>query len=267
MNKLRNFIWVIGGIILMSILVMSTTTINDNLLSSSGNVTLSSGILSITNPTTSNGILLDQNGDTSVSTSTGGALRLDMTGSAGSGLIIYSNKGASTGGARLFNIRADNALYDGRGLSVDYDGVGRAVFFDNRGTGTANSALEASSTNPQASAVGISGNETGHGTLKIIHNYPGENDENAAGLSIDIAGLGTAAQGLFITSNGNTTGDLIDVRNRGFFRFRVLNDTGIIISQNRSVAVCDGANEGGVYYDAETKKHYGCNVTAWQPLY
>ncbi len=39
------------------------------------------------------------------------------------------------------------------------------------------------------------------------------------------------------------------------------------ITANATAMICDANTEGSLYYDSATKKHYGCNVTAWQPLY
>ena len=40
-----------------------------------------------------------------------------------------------------------------------------------------------------------------------------------------------------------------------------------IISMNSTSKTCNEANAGAIYYNNDTNKHYGCNVTAWQPLY
>jgi len=80
----------------------------------------------ITNTGTGNALKIDQNGNTSVSTSVGGALLLDNTDNTGAGMIIYSDQGSGASG-RLLNIRADNAAFDEAALHVDYDGVANAV--------------------------------------------------------------------------------------------------------------------------------------------
>ena len=40
-----------------------------------------------------------------------------------------------------------------------------------------------------------------------------------------------------------------------------------IISMNSTAKTCNEATAGSIYYNNDTNKHYGCNVTAWQPLY
>lgn len=88
------------------------------------------------------------------------------------------------------------------------------------GTSGVGSGLNLISDNPGASALQVSGIDSGTGTVKITHRKPGVSDANAAALSIDLqdgAGNGdTAAKGIFITATeGATTGDLIDIRNNG----------------------------------------------------
>lgn len=110
---------------------------------------------------------------------------------------------------------------------ITVDGTGRSGFFKTdsasehaltayqaalAGTGV---ALNVISDNPDDSAMYLSGTETGRGTLKIAHRgAPG--DANASGISIDLQGAGTEAQGLFITStDGGTTGAPLTVRHNG----------------------------------------------------
>lgn len=40
-----------------------------------------------------------------------------------------------------------------------------------------------------------------------------------------------------------------------------------IFSDNRTAATCSTSTAGGVYWDNSTKRHYGCNSTAWNALY
>ncbi len=72
--------------------------------------------------------------------------------------------------------------------------------------GTTQSAVNAVSDNPAASAVQITGKETSRGTLKITHKgYADGSDSGAAAISIDLqtasgGSSGTTAGGIFITS-------------------------------------------------------------------
>ncbi|HVE80908.1 MAG TPA: hypothetical protein VNA68_02080 [Candidatus Dormibacteraeota bacterium] len=77
-----------------------------------------------------------------------------------------------------------------------------------------------SDANPQDTTVGISGYELGKGTVKITHRKPtaftSGSDSNASVLSLSIAGIGTAAQGIFLDApDGGTTGKLLNLRNNG----------------------------------------------------
>lgn len=79
-------------------------------------------------------------------------------------------------------------------------------------------ALNVVSDNPDASAMYLSGIDSGTGTLKITHRKPGVADANASALSIDLqdgVGFGgSAAQGIFLTATeGATTGNLLCLRN------------------------------------------------------
>ena len=183
---------------------------------------------------------VNANGETSVSTSVGGAMLLTNTGNVGSGLVIYSNAGASTSGARLLSIRADNPAYDQAVMAISNDGTGAALSINGTGgtgvgltissagtgtnhtlganyTGTSTTAAAGSftSTNPNFTAFQVTGQELAHGTIKVSHTGTGT-DADAAALSIDLKGTGTAAQGIFIdATEGGTTGKLLNLRNNG----------------------------------------------------
>jgi hypothetical protein len=81
--------------------------------------------------------------------------------------------------------------------------------------------------NPQDTTVGISGYETGKGTVKVSHNKPVAavtgSDANASVLSLRANGAGTAAQGIFFDAEqpGGTTGRLMNFRQNGVDTFAV----------------------------------------------
>lgn len=173
---------------------------------------------SITNTGTGNALFIDQNGATSSSTSVGGAILLDNTGNTGAGLIIYSNAGASSG--RLMNIRADNVLFDQPALHIDYDGTTNAFEILHNSTDSSANAISVVSVNQNDSTVGITGQESGKGTIKITHNKPdGVADASAAAISLSLgrvnAGETSAAQGIFLDTTHVTTGKLLNLRNNG----------------------------------------------------
>ena len=41
----------------------------------------------------------------------------------------------------------------------------------------------------------------------------------------------------------------------------------MLIAKNSTEMVCNENNEGGIYYDSTTKKHYGCDGTNWNAFY
>ena len=104
-------------------------------------------------------------------------------------------------------------------------GTGHSVSAHQQATNnTTDSAGNFTSTNVGASAVQISGVETGRGSLKITHTGPGDNsDANASALSLWLAGANTAAQGLHIDGTG-TTGALLDVRSGGVQLLKLMPD-------------------------------------------
>lgn len=151
--------------------------------------------------------------NSSASSSVGGALNINNTANTGAGVVIYSDQAAPAG--HLLVVRADNAAFNQNGIFAQYDGTGHNVNISHAGTGSNSSALNIGSTNPDHSSVGIGGVETAKGTVKITHTGTGT-DASASAVSIDLAGSGTASQGIFITATGGgTIGNLLEVRNGG----------------------------------------------------
>lgn len=153
-------------------------------------------------------------GVTSPSPSVGGALNIDNTGATGAGAVIYSNAGAEAAG-RLLNVRVDNPAFPTAAAQVASAGTGNGLEVVSTSTGTSSNAFSVVSTNPNDTAVGIRGAETGRGTVKITHSGTG-NDANASAISLLLSGSGTAAQGIFLDAPGaGTTGRLLNFRNGG----------------------------------------------------
>jgi len=184
--------------------------------------------ISITNTGTGNAVLIDQNGAASTSTSVGGALLVENTGNSGAGVVIYSNHATATG--RLLSVRADNTGFATQPVYVENDGTSHAVSIVHNSTNSNANAITATSTNENDSTLGISGRESGKGTVKITHNKPnGVADTNASAISISLDRVNVAetseAQGIFIDSTHTTTGKLLNIRNNGSDRF-ILNADG-----------------------------------------
>jgi hypothetical protein len=100
-------------------------------------------------------------------------------------------------------------------------------------------ALNVVSDNPQTSAVYVSGTEINRGSLKVSHHGTGGTDAGAAGISVDLQGTGTAAQGLFITSTtGGTTGNLVTLRNnnRDDFVVKASGQVGVRLATSQTPA-------------------------------
>lgn len=181
--------------------------------------------------TAAGGIVLDNSashllevrpsGDTGYLSSSGGAIFVENTYNIGTGIGIYSNAGSDALG-NMINVKVDNALYNQAAFYMNYDGISNAVEIVSNTNDSSSNALSVTNFNTQDSAVGVIGYETGRGTIKVTHNGTGS-DANASGISIDLQGTGTKAQGLYIdsTASGGTTGNLLRLRNQTTDRFVV----------------------------------------------
>lgn len=239
--------------------VSANTTVTGKVSKAGDSMT---GALSIANSSTATGLLLTQTGITSASVSAGGAVRLDNTGNTGAGLIIYSNAGASTG--RLMNIKANNALFNQAAFHVDYAGIGNAVEISSTSTDTSSQALNIVSTNPNDTTLGINGQELNKGTVKIVHTGTGT-DTTASALSIDLAGTGTASQGIFLdATGGGTTGDLLKIRNNGLNRLVLTSDGNMTLSGTATASNLSGTNTGDQDLSTYSTKTY-TDAQTWNP--
>lgn len=203
--------------------------------------------VSITNTGTGASLFIDANGVTSSSTSVGGAILLENTGNTGAGLVIYSNAGASSG--RLMNIRADNVLFDQPALHIDYDGTTNAFEILHNSTDSSANAISVVSVNQNDSTVGITGQESGKGTIKITHNKPdGVADASSAAISLLLgrvnAGETSAAQGIFLDTTHATTGKLLNLRNNGVDQFTLSSAGVLTVTGNIVPTTSDGASLG-----------------------
>ncbi|HEQ7445875.1 TPA: hyaluronidase HylP [Streptococcus pyogenes] len=164
------------------------------------------------------------------SSSTGGAVNIDLSSTRGAGVVVYSDNDTSDG--PLMSLRTGKETFNQSALFVDYKGTTNAVNIAMRQPTTPNfsSALNITSGNENGSAMQLRGSEKALGTLKITHENPSikaDYDKNAAALSIDIVekkkggGKGTAAQGIFINSSAGTTGKMLRIRNKNKDKFYV----------------------------------------------
>lgn len=134
---------------------------------------------------------------------------------------------------------------DGQGASIRQNAGAaagtHALSCSTDATGVDNTAFTVNSTNPANSAVWITGQETGRGTVKISHVGAADgSDANAAALSVDLQTDGTAAQGIFVdATQGGTTGPLLQLRNAGQRKLRVLTDGRIQYDNPSNIAPAD----------------------------
>ena len=138
LRKYRSLIYIIFGILLIAADVLAPTTITENDITTinltasgtlvnfssadmrlGGNLTMSSGIINLTNPSTNNALKIDQNGNTGASPATGGAINIDNTDNAGTALMILSNYNGAVRQDGLVYIDVQNASYDGPILRIN----------------------------------------------------------------------------------------------------------------------------------------------------
>ncbi|MGS7070779.1 hyaluronidase HylP [Streptococcus pyogenes] len=177
------------------------------------------------------------------SSSTGGAVNIDLSSSRGAGVVVYSNNDTSDG--PLMSLRTGKETFNKSALFVDYSGKTNAVNIVMRQPSTPNfsSALNITSGNENGSAMQLRGSERALGTLKITHENPSleaNYDKDAAALSIDIVkkqkgGKGTAAQGIYINSTSGTTGKLLRIRNLNDDKFYVKPDGGFYAKETSQI--------------------------------
>jgi hypothetical protein len=184
-------------------------------------------------------------GVTSGSPTGGGTLLINQGSNPGSGLNVYSAAGIGALG-RLVNITASNAAFDKPAMHVDYAGTSNAVEISSTGTGSTGNALNVVSTNASDSTLGVNGAEASRGTVKIVHNYPGQSDVNASALSLRANGTGTAAQGIYFDAeDGGTTGNLMKFRNNGVDKFIMGPNGSLYTAQNIQVGSTTNDLGGG----------------------
>lgn len=167
--------------------------------------------LTITQPDNNAGLNIIQYGVTSESTSAGGAVNLNNTFNPGAGMVLYTNQATPTG--HLFSSRVDNPAFDKNAIFATSSGKTNTMSVLYKGQDPYSAAGNFVSTNPYFTTLQVTGEELNRGTLKVSHIGTGA-DGGAAGISIDLKGSRTAAQGLYINATeGGTTGKLIHVQN------------------------------------------------------
>jgi len=181
--------------------------------------------VSITNTGTNQALQINQNANTSNSTSVGGAVNINNSNNTGAGLVVYSSQAAALG--HLISSRVDNPAFDQSAIYATSNGTSHTGNFQYTGTDNASAALAVVSSNSNFTAFEVTGQETGHGTIKASNFYDGVHDNsNAAVLSLDRTGTGTHAQGIFIdsTATGGSTGDFLNFQNNAVRKYRMDKD-------------------------------------------
>jgi len=185
-------------------------------------------------------------GDSGYLSSSGGALFFNQTNNIGTGIGIYSNAGAEALG-NMINVKVDNPNYGQAAFYMNYDGNSNAVEIVSNSDDLSSNALAVTGNNINDSTVGIIGYELARGTVKVSHYRPGVgNDSNASAISVDLKGVGTRAQGLYVdsTETGGTLGNLLRLRNESIDKFVVNYQGNLTLAGN----ITQGANGTNTTY-------------------
>jgi hypothetical protein len=179
------------------------------------------GQLRISGPNDRNLVRLDPSGNSGFLSSSGGALFIENTDNIGSGIGIFSNAGAEAEG-NMINVKVDNPEFAQAAFYMNYDGTSNAVEIRANTEDRSSNALSLTNFNTLDSGLGVIGYEIDRGSIKVTHNGNGS-DANASGISIDLKGDGTAAQGVYVdsTATTGTSGKLLRLRNQSIDRFVV----------------------------------------------
>lgn len=171
-------------------------------------------------------------GDTGYLSSSGGAIYINNSSNIGTGIGIYSNAGSDALG-NMINVKVDNPAFAQAAFYMNYDGISNAVEIVSNTNDSSSNALSITNNNQSDSAIGVIGYETGRGTIKVSHVGTGS-DSSASGLSIDLQGTGTAAQGVYVdsTASGGTSGNLLRLRNQTLDRFVVSSVGSLSLGRN-----------------------------------
>ena len=208
-----------------------TSSNMDEVYSNGSQVLVDSGSISLTGTLPNNVLEIVAGADHGNSPVDGGALNIDNTNNVGSALVIYDNTGSNADG-RTLAIHQDHPSNQQHTVFIRNDGLNSALMVDCHTQSGIGACVNVTSVDRNQSTFGIRGEETGNGTLKIIHKKPAAPDADAAAISLLMQGSGTAAQMIFgNTESGiTTTGDLIDLRQNGVPTFVVNNKGSVTLS-------------------------------------
>lgn len=213
-----------------------------------------SGYLWIDGSGNDNLIKLHPSGNTGYLSSNGGALFIDNTYNDGSGIGIFSNAGSSALG-NMINIKVDNPEFQQAAFYMDYDGTSNAVEIRSNTNDRTSNALSLTNFNQLDSGLGVIGYEIDRGSIKVTHIGTGS-DSSASGLSIDLQGTGTKAQGIYVnsTATGGTSGNLLRLRNESIDRFVVDSGGSLTLGANSTDTSITklGNNSGDHFFIGKT---------------
>lgn len=162
-----------------------------------------------------------------------GALQINNGNQNDTGLFVTSNNDAEQD-QPLTNLWAQNAAFDQPVLQVHNDGVGNGIFIDQDANATAGTAaLEIDSTSNNALALWVYTN-------------------------MDAGQTGYVS--FFECDNTGMDVPCVTIQQDG-------TAPAIKLATNATAMTCNAANEGGLYFNTGTNKHYGCDGTNWQALY
>ncbi len=140
------------------------------------------------------GIQITPTTDPGDSQSTGGAVNVTMTSVDGSAIVVYTNKSSSDG--HLVQIGSDNQNFNKSNLRVWSDSDATTVVVTHNNVSSQNETMTITSLSSGNTVYAVTGKPASKGVAKIVHTGT-DGDSSAAGMSIDLTGAGTAAQGYY----------------------------------------------------------------------
>lgn len=147
------------------------------------------------------------------SQSVGGGVNINIGTQSGSALVVYGNTADVASTSHLVQIGSDNQRFTHQTLRVWSDGNNIVQSITQNNISTQRVSFTVSSASSGSTTFGVNGHPVNRGVIKVVHGGT-PYDSDAAGVSIDLAGAGTAAQGLYIdATGGGTTGKLLRLRN------------------------------------------------------
>jgi hypothetical protein len=170
------------------------------------------------------------------------------------GFYVYTGV-KQTGANPLALIEQDNADSTSRNLLLHNDGQGENLRLNSNGNGTGMVIFKGIKPLGADKSMMTIYNDQIETISRNLVEFKIDNSASTINL-LEIENDGSG-KGIFLDQNGEGIGIEIDSESTTF--------APLILRSNNPP--CNVNNEGGIYYNSTTNKHYGCNSTTWNALY